>query len=91
MRVLREIPEGSLVLLDEIGFMENEAPSFRAELQRLLDGPFDLVIAIRDKHTELLDQIRSHPQTLVVGAREANDEVFCRRVAAQLSGGEAAE
>ena len=91
VRVLREIPEGSLVLLDEIGFMENEAPAFRAELQRLLDGPFDLVIAIRDKHTELLDQIRSHPQTLVVGAREANDEVFCRRIAAQLSGGEAAE
>ncbi|MBQ3356142.1 MAG: hypothetical protein IJG45_03410 [Oscillospiraceae bacterium] len=81
---LRQIPEGSLVLLDEIGVMESQATQFQAELFRLLDGNFDVLLTVRDKHTPLLDAIRSHPQVRCVSAEAANDETFCQEVAAKL-------
>lgn len=81
---LREIPAGSLVVLDEIGVMESEARQFQAELFRLLDGDYDVIAAIRDKHTPLLDAIRAHPQVRRVSAEAANTESFCKEAAAQL-------
>lgn len=81
---LQSIPEGSLVLLDEIGVMESEARLFQTELFRLLDGNFDVILTIRDKHTPLLDAIRNHPKVQRVSAEAANDEAFCRETAEKL-------
>lgn len=89
VRTLRQIPPGSLVLLDEIGVMESEAKAFQKELFRILDGAYDVILTIRDKHTPLLDAIRSHPAVLRVSAAEANEESRCRELAAQLGGKEA--
>ena len=84
VETLRQIPEGSLVLLDEIGVMESQAVQFQAELFRLLDGEFDVILTVRDKHTPLLDAIRRHPKVECVSAEVANDELFCQEVAARL-------
>ena len=81
---LQQIPAGSLVILDEIGVMESEAFRFQEELFRLLDGDYDVIIAVRDKHTPLLDAIRSHPNVRCVTAEAANQEAFCREAAAEL-------
>ena len=78
---LRAVPEGSLVLLDEIGVMESEAFAFQKELFRLLDGEYDVIVAVRDKHTPLLDAIRTHPKVRCVTAETANQEDFCRSLA----------
>lgn len=84
VETLRQIPEGSLVLLDEIGVMESEAFAFQKELFRLLDGNYDVVVAVRDKHTPLLDAIRNHPKVVCVLAEAANSERFCQEAAARL-------
>lgn len=84
VKTLRQIPEGSLVLLDEIGVMESQALRFQEELFRLLDGAYDVIVAVRDKHTPLLDAIRSHPKVTCVTAEEANREAFCREAAQRL-------
>ena len=84
VETLRSIPEGILVLLDEIGVMESEARQFQAELFRLLDGSFDVILTIRDKSTPLLDAIRNHPMVQCVSAQAANDEAFCREAAKKL-------
>ena len=84
VETLGQIPAGSLVLLDEIGVMESEAVQFQQALFRLLDGEYDLIITVRDKHTPLLDAIRSHPGVECVSARAANDEKFCQEAAARL-------
>ncbi len=84
VETLQSIPEGSFVLLDEIGVMESQAARFQAELFRLLDGDFDVILTVRDKHTPLLDAIRNHPAVQLVSAAAANDEAFCRETAEKL-------
>lgn len=63
VRFLSEIPEGGLVLMDEIGFMENEAEEFKKAIFNLLDGNYRVIAAVRDKDTELLQKIRNHPKS----------------------------
>ena len=91
VEALREIPPGSLVLLDEIGVMESDAAAFQRELFHILDGDYDVVVAVRDRHTPLLDAIRSHPAVLCLPAAEVNDEARCRALAAELAGTPEAE
>lgn len=69
-RFLSDIPEGSLVLMDEIGFMENDAEKFKNEIFRLLDGNYRIIAAVRDKETELLCSIRNHPKSICIPADE---------------------
>ncbi len=74
--LLRGIPEGSLVLLDEVGVMEEAARSFTARLFELLDGNYRVIAAVRDRSTELLDAIRAHEKSVNVSAQEANTPQF---------------
>lgn len=74
--LLRGIPEGSLVLLDEIGVMEEAAKKFTARLFELLDGNYRVIAAVRDRSTPLLDDIRAHAKSVNVSAKEANTLEF---------------
>ena len=70
---LTGIPAGSLVLLDEVGVMENHAPRFQAALFELLDGDYRVLAALRDKSTPLLDRLRAHPKSLCISAQDAHE------------------
>ena len=74
VRFLSEIPRGALVLLDEVGVMENRAPEFQRAIFALLDGDYRVLLAVRDRATPLLDAIRAHPKSRVFSASEANGE-----------------
>ena len=74
--LLRGIPEGSLVLLDEIGVMEEAAKKFTARLFELLDGNYRVIAAVRDRSTPLLNDIRAHAKSVNVSAKEANTPEF---------------
>lgn len=84
VQILRQIPAGSFVLLDEIGIMEQEARLFQEELFRLFAAASDLIVTVRDKKTPLLEQICSYPGAVCVCAKEANTEEFACRQAALL-------
>lgn len=84
IRYLRDIPRGSLVLMDEIGVMENHAYAFQRELFAVLDGDYRVLAAIRDRSTPLLDAVRSHPKSLCVTAAEANQPEFLQRALREL-------
>lgn len=64
--LLADIPEEALVLMDEIGFMENEARVFQKRVFELMDGNYRIIIAVRDRPTTLLDAIRNHPMSTVI-------------------------
>lgn len=72
IRFLEDIPTGALVLMDEIGVMENDAKQFQAAVFRILDGNYRTLLAVRDRSTPLLDAIRSHPKSCCIAAQEAN-------------------
>lgn len=59
--LLADIPAGSLVLLDELGFLENDAPRFQAAVTRLLDGPYRVIGVIKERSSPFLDRIKAHP------------------------------
>lgn len=75
-KLLENIPKGALVLLDEIGVMENDAKLFQKRIFELLDGDYRLLVAVRDLSTPLLDAIRNHPKTICRTAQEANTPEF---------------
>lgn len=54
-------PEGHLVILDEIGFLETSSAAFCQGILTLLDGDIPVLAAVRDKPGPFLDRVRSHP------------------------------
>lgn len=82
--LLRDIPQGSLVLMDEIGVMEDAAKRFTARVFELLDGDYRVIVAVRDRATPLLDAIRNHEKSLCVTAQEANTADFVRKAKTEL-------
>lgn len=58
---LERIPEGSLVILDEIGTLESASPLFQRELMRILDGNYDVLASVKAQNTEFLRAVRKHP------------------------------
>lgn len=55
------VPENALIVMDEIGFMEASSELFCGGIFRLLDGENPVIAAVKDKDTDFLNKIRSHP------------------------------
>ena len=69
-------PSGGVIVFDELGFLESNAPRFtRAVLRTLDEGPF-VIAAVRDKHTPFLDAVRSHPRAAVYQIDERNRDAL---------------
>lgn len=58
---LDSIPEGELVVLDEIGTAESASPRFQQAIMRILGGSFDVFASVKAQNTEFLRAVRSHP------------------------------
>lgn len=62
--ILRKIPDGSDVMIDEVGYLESSCARYAKELERLLDR-CTVIAALRKDHTPLLDRLRSRPDVFV--------------------------
>ena len=58
---LADIPEGSLVVLDEIGTLESAAPVFCSAVMRILSGNYDILASVKAANSEFLRAVRKHP------------------------------
>ncbi|MBR4308687.1 MAG: AAA family ATPase [Oscillospiraceae bacterium] len=58
----REAPEGHVILMDEIGFMESASPAFCKGILRHLDGDSPVLAVVKDKDTPFLKSVREHPK-----------------------------
>ena len=58
---LTDIPEGSLVVLDEIGTLESAAPVFCSAVMRILSGNYDVLASVKAANSEFLRAVRKHP------------------------------
>ncbi len=65
VRCLAAAPENGLVLMDELGFLENDALAFQKAVLRGLDGDAPVLAAIKPKDTEFLCRVREHPKAEV--------------------------
>lgn len=59
--ILEAIPEGSLVVLDELGTLEEREERFKAAVMKILSGRYDVLAAVKARNTGFLRAVRSHP------------------------------
>ena len=82
-------PEGHIVLLDEIGFMESKSPRFMEAILRLLDGPVPVIASVKHNSMPFLDAVRAHPGCRCFFITEENRDALAQEViafaAAQLA------
>jgi nucleoside-triphosphatase len=55
-----------LILMDELGFMENEALIFQSEVLHTLAGTIPVLGVIKPKNTAFLNKVRSHKKTMLI-------------------------
>ncbi len=81
-RLRRPVPEGYLVLLDELGFMEAKSEEFCSAVMALLDGDAPVIAAVKDKDVPFLEAVRSHPKCRCFYITEDNRDALFEEVLA---------
>ncbi|HHX75328.1 MAG TPA: methyltransferase domain-containing protein, partial [Firmicutes bacterium] len=71
---LREKPE--LVIMDELGFFENDAHRFQEKVFAVLDSPLPVLGVLKKKDTEFLNRIRARDDILLFEITPANREMM---------------
>lgn len=75
--LLEDIPEGSLVVLDEIGTLEDNEERFKAAVMRILSGNYRVLASVKAKNTDFLRAVRSHPDCeLYIITPENRNELY---------------
>lgn len=76
--------DADIILMDEIGSMENKAHLFRAEVLRLLDGDTPILGVIKPRSLLLPDLVRNHPKVTVFAVTEDNRDTLPEQIAELL-------
>lgn len=59
-QLIESAPEGGIILMDELGFLENDARAFQSTVLRALDGETPVLAAVKPKDTPFLRAVRGH-------------------------------
>ena len=51
--------------MDELGFIESDAPEFCSAVLRILGGPYYAIAAVKTMKTDFLDIVRAHRNAIV--------------------------
>lgn len=82
--LLRPVPEGGVLLLDELGFMEAREAQFRRAVMGRLDGDVPVLAAVKDLPVPFLEAVRSHPNVHCLPITLENRDALRERVLALL-------
>lgn len=61
-KLVDPVPQGHIVEMDEIGFMESKSEAFCRSVFALLDGDAPVIAAVKDKNIPFLEAARAHPE-----------------------------
>lgn len=84
--IRRAVERAELVLLDELGWMEAEAPEFQRQVFAALGSPKRVLGAIRADRNPFLDAVRKHPRVEVLEVTEGNRDALVDTVVGKLTG-----
>lgn len=79
---LKNPPPHSMVVLDEIGFMESESEPFCTQILALLEGDVPVIAAVKHNSTPFLDQVKQHPNCRCFQITEENRDALFEQVLA---------
>ena len=69
-----------LIIMDELGVMEQNAPIFRSRILEILNGPVPVLGVVKPKPGLLLDAVRAHPQVHVFEVSENNRDTLPKQI-----------
>lgn len=76
---LTGIPEGSLVVMDEIGTLESASPEFQSAVLNILSGNYDVLASVKAQNTDFLRTVRKHPDCeLYIITPENRDALYAQ-------------
>lgn len=81
-KLLSPVPEGHMILLDELGFMESASEKFCSAVLSLLDGSTPVIAAVKHKDFPFLQAVRSHPNCRCFHITEENRDTLFPEVLA---------
>lgn len=73
---LLRAPEEGLILMDELGFLENGAYAFCEDVLGKLDGDIPVLAVVKQRQTPFLDAVRAHPNTRLVCVTAENRDAL---------------
>ena len=79
-----DAPKGSLIVLDELGFLESASPRFCDAVLRVLDGPVPVIAAVKPADTPFLRAVRGHRNGRVFRIDRENRDALAETVLAFL-------
>lgn len=65
-----------LLIMDELGFLENDALLFQSAVLSALDGDLPVLGVIKPQHTPFLDAVRTHARVHIIEVNEKNRDVL---------------
>ena len=77
-------PQNSLILMDEIGFMESNASDFCNAIIRHLNGKVPVIAAVKDKTTPFLERVKNHPNCKCFYITKENRDILAEEVITYL-------
>ena len=79
VELLSDIRSDGIIVMDEIGFMEERAEHFTSRVLELLDGSVPVIGAVKSTHPDsaYLNSIRNHPNVELVYINQENrDDLY---------------
>ncbi|MGL4572567.1 MAG: nucleoside-triphosphatase [Clostridium sp.] len=74
LRTSRKNINSTLILLDEIGFLEDESEEFKVEIHNCLSSKKFCLGVLKDKDSEFLNSIKFRNDTLIINIEEISYE-----------------
>ena len=82
--LLSDIPCGSIVLMDELGFLESSSPKFCGKVLEILNGDYLVLGAVKPRNIAFLDAVREHPKTALYEVTEQNRDSLFSEIAIEF-------
>lgn len=84
VQLLSDIPKGSIIIMDEIGFLESNAPKFSSKIKEIINDDYTVLGIIKPIKTPLLDYIRSSPNINMFTITQANRDIVFEKIKSQI-------
>jgi nucleoside-triphosphatase len=82
---LRRAGRRDLILMDELGVMEETAPRFQEAVLRHLDGNIPVTGVVKQAQSVFLDAIRAHPRVEIITVTRENRDGIPEQLAERFS------
>ena len=79
-QLIKSAPSGGIILMDELGFLENDARVFQSAVLCALDGDTPVLAAVKPKDTPFLRAVRGHENAELVFIDEQNRDALLEKL-----------